>query len=91
MKQCEHLWRKVRDTLWRGHAEKAIELARTLAASLLREHPRLLPSYALCAGTCYGATTRLLKFLIINRATLPNYQGSGVPVAGFPLRRQSRS
>lgn len=43
MKQCEGLWRKIRDALWHGQADKAIELARMLAASLLEERPRLPP------------------------------------------------
>jgi hypothetical protein len=36
MKRCESIWREVREALWRGHAEKAIETTRSLIATLDR-------------------------------------------------------
>lgn len=73
MRRCERLWRKIRNALWHGHAEKAIELTRMLvAASLLEERPLLSPFYASCAVPSHDAATRLLEFLTNNRTTLPN-------------------
>jgi hypothetical protein len=73
MRRCERLWRKIRNALWHGHAEKAIELTRMLAASLLEERPFLPPFYASCAVSSHGAATietalTNLKLLALNDA-----------------------
>jgi hypothetical protein len=64
----------VRDALWRGHGETAIELVRTLIASLDEEIPVLPPFYAGCASTAHRAATALLTFLMNNRRDLIDYQ-----------------
>ena len=74
MVRCEGLWRKVRDALWRGRGEIAIEMVRTLVASL-KEEIELLPRfYASCAITAHGAAIALLTFLANNRRDLIDYQ-----------------
>lgn len=72
--QCGHLWRRVRDALWRGQGEKAIELVRTLIASLGEENPVLPALYTGCASTAHRAATALPTFLIHNQRDLIDYQ-----------------
>ncbi|MBE0548088.1 MAG: ISKra4 family transposase [Rubrivivax sp.] len=74
IQQCGRMWRKVRDALWRGRGEKAIELVRTLIVSLKEEVPFLPAFYAGCAMTAAGAAAALLKFLVNNRRDLIDYQ-----------------
>jgi len=74
IRQCGRLWRKVRDALWRGRGGKAIEIVRTLIASLNEEIADLSAFYANCAWTAHGAAEALLKFLVNNRRDLTDYQ-----------------
>jgi hypothetical protein len=74
MARCERLWRATRDALWRGKADFAIELTRTLVASLKEEAEVLPPFFAGCALTACGAAASLLTFLINNRRNLIDYQ-----------------
>ena len=72
--RCERLWSALRTALWRGRADFAIELTRTLVASL-KEGDRLLPPfYVSCAATACGAAATLLTFLTRNRRDLIDYQ-----------------
>jgi glutathione S-transferase len=45
MKPCERLWRKIRDALWHGQAEKAIELARMLDGRSVEHFSRWFPRF----------------------------------------------
>ena len=74
MEQCERLWRKARNALWRGKGDKAIELVRTLIASLHEEFQHLPKYYKQCAETAQGAASVLLKFLVNNREDIVDYQ-----------------
>jgi hypothetical protein len=77
MTRCERLWKKIRNALWRGKADAAIEMTRTLVASL-REEVDVLPNvYRPCAVTAHGAATGLLGFLINNKQDLVDYRASG--------------
>ena len=74
MTRYECLWRKIREALWRGKGELAIEMIRTLAASL-SEDIKVLPAfYARCADTASRAASALLDFLVKNRKDLVDYQ-----------------
>lgn len=74
IRQCGRLWRKVREALWRGHGDLAIEMLRTLIQSLKDEISVLSIFYANCARTAHGAAEALLKFLVNNRRDLIDYQ-----------------
>jgi hypothetical protein len=52
----------------------AIEMVRTLAASLRQEIGALPRFYESCAITAHAAATALLKFLVNNRRDLIDYQ-----------------
>ena len=58
----------------RGKGEAAIEMTRTLVASLYEEINVLPPFYKQCAETAHGSATALLVFLINNRKDLVDYQ-----------------
>ena len=62
---------KIRDHLWRGRTEEAIELTRDLIASLQAGAPTLPPFYATVAEAARGAATRLLEYVKQNRADIP--------------------
>jgi hypothetical protein len=74
MLRSERLLVRVRDALWRGRAETAIEMLRTLATSLAIAAEELTFFYQLASGTAYRATVRLLTFLEHNRKDLVDYQ-----------------
>jgi hypothetical protein len=74
MVRCERLLRRARDALWRGRGEAAIEMVRTLVASLKQEIGLLPRFYELCASTAHGAASSLLVFLENNRHDLIDYQ-----------------
>jgi hypothetical protein len=74
MQQCERLLNRVRDKLWRGQGDAAIELLRALIASLNLEIGSLPLFYDLGAGTASSAASRLLTFLVNNRRDLIDYQ-----------------
>lgn len=57
-----------------GKAKAAIELARSLLASLREEFERLPPFHRQCAKTAHGVATALLGFLVNNRKDLVDYQ-----------------
>ena len=74
MVRCARLSGKVRDALWRGRGEAAIEMVRTLTASLREAIPALPAFFAACARTAHGAASALLLFLVNNRHDLVDYQ-----------------
>lgn len=74
MIRCARLWQKVRAALWRGRGDAAIEMIRTLKASLHDAIPALPRFFARCAETAHGAATALLTFLVNNRRDLVDYQ-----------------
>lgn len=74
MTRCERLWRKVRNALWRGRADAAIEMTRTLVASLREEMGELPTFYRESSKTAHSASTSLLGFLVNNRKDLVDYQ-----------------
>ncbi|KAE8756193.1 MULTISPECIES: ISKra4 family transposase [Paraburkholderia] len=74
MRRCERLINRVRDKLWRGRGDAAIEILRTLIASLNLEIGSLPQFYGLGAGTASSAAARLLTFLVNNRSDLIDYQ-----------------
>lgn len=74
MLQCERSWRGMREALWRGRGEEAIELLRILRANLTHGMKDLPPFYASCAATARGAATALQSFLQNNRRDLIDYQ-----------------
>jgi hypothetical protein len=74
MQRSERLLVRVRDALWRGRGGTAIEMLRTLAASLAIAAEELTFFYRLASGTAYRATLRLLTFLEHNRKDLVDYQ-----------------
>ena len=67
--RCERLWKKIRNALWRGKGEAALEMTRTLVASLHEEFEALEPFYRQCAETAHGAAKALLGFLVNNGRT----------------------
>ena len=71
--RCEKLARKVRDALWRGRGPQAIELLRTLKASLEQAAPSLDRFFSSCADTSACAAQRLLEFVSNNRKNLIDY------------------
>jgi len=71
--RCEKLARKVRDALWRGRGPQAIELLRTLKASLEQAVPNLDRFFSSCADTSARAAQRLLEFVSNNRKNLIDY------------------
>ena len=73
MRRCERLINRVRDKLWRGRGDAAIEILRTLIASLNLEIGSLPQFYGLGAGTASSAAARLLTFLVNNRSDLIDY------------------
>jgi hypothetical protein len=74
MRRCLRLINRVRDKLWRGRGEAAIEILRTLIASLNLEVGSLPQFYSLGASTASNAAGRLLTFLVNNRSDLIDYQ-----------------
>jgi hypothetical protein len=74
MQRCERLVNRVRDRLWRGRGDVAIEILRTLIASLDLEIRSMPKFYDLCAGTASRAAARLLSFLVNNRCDLIDYE-----------------
>lgn len=64
---------KIRDHLWRGRTEEAIELTRDLIESLQAGAPTLPPFYATVAEAARGAATRLLEYVKQNRADIVDY------------------
>ncbi len=64
---------KIRDHLWRGRTEEAVELTRDLIASLQAGAPTLPPFYETVAETAPGAATRLLEYVKQNRADIVDY------------------
>lgn len=74
MQRCERLLKRVCDKLWRGWGDVAIELLRTLIASLNLEIGSMPKFYDLCASTASSAAARLLTFLVNNRCDLIDYQ-----------------
>ena len=74
MVQFERLLRRVRDALRRGRGETAIEMMRTLVASLKHQIDLFPGLSGLCASTALGTTTSLLIFLENNRDDLIDYQ-----------------
>jgi len=74
MNRCERLWKRIRNALWRGRGEAAIEMTRSLVASLHDEIKVLPPFYRECAVTAHGAAGALLTFLVNNRKDLVDYQ-----------------
>ncbi|HEX7912083.1 MAG TPA: hypothetical protein VF534_28900 [Paraburkholderia sp.] len=74
MQRSERLLVRVRDVLWRGRGETAIEMLRTLAASLAIAAEELPLFYQLTSATAYRATVGLLTFLEHNRKDLVDYQ-----------------
>lgn len=68
--QSERLLTKVRDALWRGRGETAIEMLRTMSATLAIASEQLPFFYRLTSGTAYRATGRLLTFLEHNKTDL---------------------
>jgi hypothetical protein len=74
MVRCARLSGKVRDALWRGRGEAAIEMVRTLTASLREAIPALPGFFAACAQTAHGAASASLVFLVNNRHDLVDYQ-----------------
>lgn len=73
MDTCLRLWKKLRNALWHGRGDKAIELARMLVASIEDQHPQMTGFYAGQVATAHGATKRLMEFLVSNRTNLINY------------------
>ena len=71
--RCEKLARRVRDALWRGRGPLAIELLRTLKASLEQALPNLDRFFSSCADTGARAAQRLLEFVSNNRKNLIDY------------------
>lgn len=74
IQRCERLLNRVRDKLWRGRGAAAIEIQRTLIASLQLEVGSLPLFYDLGARTASSAAARLLTFLVNNRSELIDYQ-----------------
>ncbi len=74
MQRSERLLGRVRDALWRGRGETAIEMLRTLAASLAIAAEELPFFYRLTSGIAYRVTIRLLTFLEHSRKDLVDYQ-----------------
>jgi hypothetical protein len=72
--RMEGLLRKVCDALWRGRGPTAIEMLRTLTASLEVAAPSLPFFYRCCASTAYHAAIRLRSFLENNQRDLLDYQ-----------------
>lgn len=70
MQRCERLLSRVRDKLWRGRGDAAIEIVRKLIASLNLEIESLPKFYDLRAGTACSAAARLLTFLVNNRCDI---------------------
>lgn len=64
---------KIRDLLWRGRTQEALELTRALITSLSAEVPKLPPLYSSAAETARGAATRLLAYVRENRADIIDY------------------
>jgi hypothetical protein len=90
MTRCERLWKKIRNALWRGKADAAIEMTRTLVASL-REEVDVLPNfYSQCAETAKGAATALFSFLFNNRKDLVDYQRERMKGRRISSRLRSR-
>jgi hypothetical protein len=74
MQRSERILVRVRDALWRGRGETAIEMLCTLAASLAIASQELTFFYQLASSTAYRAAVRLLTFLEHNRKDLVDYQ-----------------
>lgn len=74
MDRCVSRWQHIRHALWRGKADKAIELAETLIATIEAKFPTLKGFYASSASTAHRATQRLVRFLQNNRDSLCDYQ-----------------
>ncbi|WP_028215029.1 ISKra4 family transposase [Paraburkholderia mimosarum] len=74
IQRSERLLTKVRDALWRGRGETAIEMLRTMSATLAIASEQLPFFYRLTSGTAYRATGRLLTFLEHNKTDLVDYQ-----------------
>ncbi|WP_250481298.1 hypothetical protein [Caballeronia sp. GAOx1] len=74
MLRAERLLRKVRDALWRGRGQTAIEMLRTLTASFEIAARALPIFYCSCASTAYHAANRLRAFLENNQRDLVDYQ-----------------
>ena len=73
MARSARIGNKVRDLLWRGRTDEALELTRTLIESLSTGAPKLAPFYASAAETARGAASRLLAFVRKNRADIVDY------------------
>jgi hypothetical protein len=71
--RCERLARRTHGALWRGRANLAVELMRTLAATLEQAVSNLDEFYASSAITAAAATRRLLQFIENNRDDLVDY------------------
>lgn len=76
MIRCQRLWSKIRDALWRGRGDEAMEMTRTLIASLAEELASLPPFYRRCSEIAHGSAKMLLVFLKNNRKDLVDYQGA---------------
>jgi hypothetical protein len=74
MLRIERLLRKVRDALWRGRGQTAIEMLHTLTVSLEIAAQSLPFFYRSCASIAYRAAIRLRSFLENNQRDLVDYQ-----------------
>lgn len=74
MERTDRLLLKIRDALWRGRGQTAIEMLRTVAVSLEIAVETLPFFYRVCAGRAYRAAIRLALFLRNNRRDLIDYQ-----------------
>ena len=82
MQRCERLRNRVRDKLWRGRGDSAIEILRMLIASLNLEIGSLPQFSDLGAGTASSAAARLLTFLVNNRSDFVDYQRARLDSTG---------